>query len=89
MSRTYLKVLRDDDAGMTPGLKNKQNYLTLPPFPLIKGIFVFAYLLDCSSACNSLCHFLISSVIHGKGFEINLFYKGKDFLEMKQQQKNY
>lgn len=87
MSRTYLKVLRDDDAGVTPGLKNEQNYLTLPLFPLIKGIFVFAYLLDCSSACNSLCHFLISGNIHSKGFEINLFYKGKDFLEMKQQKK--
>lgn len=70
---------------MTPGLKNEQNDLTLPLFPLKKGIFVFAYLLDCFSACNSLCHFLISSVIHGKGFEINLFYKGNDFLEMKQQ----
>lgn len=87
MSRTYLKVLGDDDDDGTSGLKNEQSNLTLSPFPLIKGIFVFAYLLDLSLACNSFCHFFTSSVIHGKEFEINLFYKGTDFLAMKQQKK--
>lgn len=57
MSRTYLEVPGDDD-DVTPGLKNEQNNLTLSPFPLIKGIFVFAYLLDLSVACNSFCCFL-------------------------------
>lgn len=74
---------------MTPGLKNEKTNLTIVT-ALDKGKKGFLCLPLCSTSLqpvNLFCSFFTSGVIHGKEFEINLFYKETDFLAMKQTNK--